>query len=365
MINRSCWLCGRWSEHQFEWDPTEEGVHVEEDDVVRIHLSLDQWRGEIMQREDCSFFLIRVLPPGRTQFFMTITGPRGPVKHYLRKDKKSSRLLRRSGEFKIFGELNRANHIEIPPPDICRAPFEVTVPRPGGEGKLITKKYSAVKSIFASRIKNVHSRSLTHSKDFYSKAFLCDWKQCNLHRLFKDNVDLNLAALRESCRKYFPEIATIHRQYAAQSFAIYAASGRNADVATITWSGFSKFAHDCNLIDEKVEGGGIFDLEIIFLAANLELTEQAREVDNPDKNLTRFEFMECLMRIALARYYRTGTVDSPAVAVGKLMKEFILPRVDDNPDYFRTEYLYKKPIVDLLTEHVVYVRTCFYLNTCN
>ena len=147
------------------------------------------------------------------------------------------------------------------------------------------------------------------------------------------------------------------------------------DTISISWAGFLEFINDSKLVDETSERCKMSDMDNVFVAANLEVTEEAKQQDNPDRSLTRFEFLECIIRIAINKY-ATGkskislvstsvrchecTLDAvcetPAQAFEKLMQEHLVPMTPQDSNEFRTNYLYTEAVSDCLVEYVVMVR---------
>lgn len=351
---RSCWYCGGWSEFQFTWTPAAVNVEIKPGEKVYLNLSIDDWKGDAMiQMDDKSYVLYRVLPPGKTQYFISVINPNDPTtqtRRFMRKDKHSSRLLRRPGDAITFGHLQRANYIEMPRTE-SRYPCDSTFPRRDEKNSMKKRKWELKKSQFAPRLRESQSRSFTHGEGFYAKAFAADWKLCKADRVVK-NTDQR-QSLENVCLKYFPKIVRIYQKYCGKSIVLKkSANSGPPDVASISWNGFVEFLNDCALIDDKCHMSA---MENIFLAANLEVTTEAKELDNPDRSLTRFEFLECIFRIAIAK--NTGKSDgSLAQAMEMLMKESILPHCDTETDEFRLEYIYHEEMDELLTENVVMVR---------
>ena len=65
---------------------------------------------------------------------------------------------------------------------------------------------------------------------------------------------------------------------------------------------FTSFAKTCNLMDKNVPTSSI---DRLFIAANVQ-KRGAKQIDNPDKELARYEFFECLVRIAVEKFIRFG-----------------------------------------------------------
>ena len=305
-VDRSCWYCGCWSEHEFSWAPTSVHVDIKTSEKVYLNLSIDNWeRHEMSKLEDGSYACYRVLPPGKTQYFISVLEPDNPTaiaRKYMRQDRNNSRLLRRPGDAAVFGNLTRANYIEMPKSE-DRCPCDATVPRPLGTYQTL-RKWNLKKSVLASRAREAHCRDFTHSNVFYAKAFAADWRQCKVDRVVK-SVDW-CADLERVCLAHYPRIMCMYQHYCAQSIVLkrHAAKYVATEVSSIIWSAYVEFLNDCKLLeDNKCQ---MSDPENVFLAANLEVTAEAKEVDNPDRSLMRFEFLECLCRIGNNKHLVRG-----------------------------------------------------------
>merc|ERR1711865_103690 len=73
-------------------------------------------------------------------------------------------------------------------------------------------------------------------------------------------------------------------------------------------------------------------LDTLFVAVNVEdnSTDEAKEdnKENDDRALTRFEFLEALVRIAFLKFFDTGITDDPSAAVNLLCERNIVPNLD-------------------------------------
>mmetsp|Transcript_26830 Transcript_26830/g.48362 ORF Transcript_26830/g.48362 Transcript_26830/m.48362 type:complete len:632 (+) Transcript_26830:1794-3689(+) len=64
-----CWICERWKEVEFEWDPVTSGEAAE---PVYLHLSFDDWQPDMMEKQaDGTFRLVRMCPPISFNYFYT------------------------------------------------------------------------------------------------------------------------------------------------------------------------------------------------------------------------------------------------------------------------------------------------------
>lgn len=100
------------------------------------------------------------------------------------------------------------------------------------------------------------------------------------------------------------------------------------------------------------------DVDIIFRAANVEVGGDVR--GNPDRALTRYEFVECLYRIAQRRYNPRGAEApvAPADALRRLLEVDVLPECRahaeayvDAGDAYRRGTLYTEAVEKALRRH--------------
>lgn len=119
---------------------------------------------------------------------------------------------------------------------------------------------------------------------------------------------------------------------------LYLASQSN--YPTITMEDFNSYCETSGMMNE--EDLTQTQIDKIFMAANYDV-ETAE--DNPEKELCRYEFLEIIVRLAIAKY----PLLTPAEATEKLVVEYILEAgVHFNLLRFRREQLYCLEVQDLL-----------------
>ena len=67
------------------------------------------------------------------------------------------------------------------------------------------------------------------------------------------------------------------------------------------------------------------ELDRIFIATNVAKTVYER---NNTRSLARYEFLESIVRTALAKYYNTKITTSQSAAVSLLLEKHLLPNAD-------------------------------------
>ncbi|ETV99412.1 hypothetical protein H310_08108 [Aphanomyces invadans] len=355
-VDRACWLCGRWSEHRFAWTPS----HKQDAKAkVKLHLCIDDWSGDEMHRSSDMFVLYRMLPPGKTKYFITVETEVAPgdVKrqYVVLKDKRTARLLRSHGDEPKFGTLQVVNYIAMTRYDGAN-PCHATLPRPGAN-TIKVLKWDIKKSVFASRYKESPSKAPIDTDALVAKAYAVDFKHTKVDRIVRDPD--RRRELEAAGAIHYRAITHLYRKYCSRGVKVA------LDQVCVSLSGFNEFLDDCHLIDDTSERCTASDMDNVFVAANLEVTDEAKQQDNPDRSLTRFEFLECVFRIAINKYCNSKPVacESPAQALHRLMDENLTSMVPDDPNDFRTNYLYKEEISDCFLEYVVLLKELFAANS--
>ena len=65
-----CWICEGWREVKFTWVNNDAELIP---DPVYLHLSIDDWKGDLMLKEtDNMYSVIRMCPPGKLKFFYSV-----------------------------------------------------------------------------------------------------------------------------------------------------------------------------------------------------------------------------------------------------------------------------------------------------
>ncbi|GLE08727.1 hypothetical protein PINS_up020128 [Pythium insidiosum] len=354
LIDRYCWYCAQWSEYRFTWHPARRdapfagrgdpqddhaSVNSRQDDaepvvlpadlVVRIHLSVDDWQGvEMERRDDGSFSSYHVLPPGKTEYFFSVSEQQDPTclsRHYAA-EKRHTRLFPLYAAIpagvspsSVFGTLSHVNYVRVARRE-GRDPCNSLTPRSRGRTNDRATRWDINRSVFARRRRESMQRSFVDTDGFLAKACAADWRQCKIDRFVKDPArrrDVELCVTR-----HFRTIAGVYRRYCGHNVLTSLGVGGitpgvamqlQNDLIAVPWSGYVEFLSDARILDEGSEFCRLADLENVFVAANLELTQEAKEKDNPDRSLTRFEFLEVVIRIAINKYHRSCVMVSTPV----------------------------------------------------
>eukprot|EP00753_Platysulcus_tardus_P008617 PLAT16134.1.p1 GENE.PLAT16134.1~~PLAT16134.1.p1 ORF type:complete len:1516 (-),score=565.96 PLAT16134.1:1686-6233(-) len=178
------------------------------------------------------------------------------------------------------------------------------------------------------------------TKDLLRRCFEADWALVHLTRTMR-SVD-DLLEVERTLQRYYAVVKNVFKYHAAQS---------TRDVFSLGWIQFTEVMHTFGILaegkstsprssaDASTQSGlTLTQLDNLFIATN-----------KNKKVLTRAQFMEALVRVALQLFYRTGDCSSPARAVKRLFESSILPNSQHFlPEEFRLHRLYVQDVDTLL-----------------
>ena len=155
-----------------------------------------------------------------------------------------------------------------------------------------------------------------------------------MSRFIKDDADKE--RVEQLIGKHFMKIKKVFTSFIAQS-----------SFPNVSWIDFGNFCEKCKIIDGK--GVTLATVDRAFIAANVAADGLKLSDDNPTNALSRFEFLEILVRLAQSKYKETGICSTYEDSVQKLLEEHVFP--NSNPDSwqeFRDDYLWTIEVNDVL-----------------
>ena len=256
-------------------------------------------------------------------------------------------------------------------------------------------KFELFESVFAPRRLAADSRNFYDDEQVTLRAFEIDFARCNQERfrlLIRSEDDDTAAAIAEAeADGVFDEsevagtseaveigeikqVLCRHRDTVNRAFAYWSALGavdERCDGFSIGEAEYEDFYTRCKLPDRNSSACRKEDLVDIFQTTNEEeatgLAENSEmNVVNADRALLRFEFQQCLVRIAIAKYVHAGERTSKkrgsmsttekiadvSEALEALLTRDVAPNLPPEarvvPDVFRERRLYSKPIAEAL-----------------
>ena len=194
------------------------------------------------------------------------------------------------------------------------------------------KTFALEKSVFASRAKNADSGSFYDTKEYYDRVCMADIAYCPRVVDLVGGKAGYTRVVKLLCENY-RHIREAFRFHVAQS---------NAGNFEMSWLDFSSFAKYCKLIESHGEHKfGVGDLDNIWVAVNCHNNNDMVDSHHV-RFLSRFEFLESLVRIGLAKYAKKGKVDAYA-AIEHLLNAHIIPHFKHmDANVFRRVKLYSE-----------------------
>ena len=173
-----------------------------------------------------------------------------------------------------------------------------------------------------------------------------------------DALKEELNEVKEVIFKCFPTIC------ASYSYFSLMGTGIGEAAYSMSFNQWKSFVRDCEMEDQKVKGCRSADLDTMFVSSNFEEDKKSEmNQENDDNSLMRFEFLEILVRVAIARYIQTKALDDVSEAVEELCEKIILPNLCDEalviPDEFRKERMYFEEVQQVLLPHLRWLRALF------
>jgi hypothetical protein len=307
----NCWICERWSEVEFVWQPGLSGT--EDTDPLYLHLHFEAYAPFLMdKREDGCFREFRMCPPGEVKYFFS---PNCIPKLALGQET-AELAVPISTEFVFYG--NTAKPVNMKNVNMCVVEKAVdllhietklhAVPRPAP--KLYSPTVVTQKRIWGIPISIFKDYRFDNDHTF-NQCFEFDWERTKIPKLVKD------VAQQNEIRKMLRANYRLFRE----AYKHYSSLGQQAGVWSIGQNAFSDLCMQCNLVDGVTLK--LSDLDFQFKVTNY--SEVKNHPRNPANALIRFQFMEIFVRIAIDKYIKSEICESYAEAVDKMLKENLLP----------------------------------------
>ena len=79
-VTSNCWICEGWTQVQFKFDPLDlsqstldELGEINENTFCYLHLSIDEFKGDLMEKSDNGQFnLMRMIPPKKVEYYYSL-----------------------------------------------------------------------------------------------------------------------------------------------------------------------------------------------------------------------------------------------------------------------------------------------------
>jgi hypothetical protein len=338
-----CWICDRWSEAEFVWHPGQSdvgsvcaehipdspsGLRVGKVHSVSLRAEFDKWNEEAMSvRPDGSWIVHRMAPPGKVLYSFVVKyaavdfdGQESALddddKRAGAKPGKKSEVPTQNSQLQIAASAqpvcNLLQHVRILPDD-SSTDLAGRLPKVVNARDVEARTAQAGISL-APRVRGDAVKVPAKEKEQWKfsrsmfGAFQHDGKPGVLQHAFaKDYMHATFNGVKGSARMPAdgPVDANLQKVLLKDYgmfkalFKRYCSGG--PDPFTMTVNGFTEFVHDCKLVDTDGKGDlNLAAMDMIFIGCNMVgPTDKQR---NPKRALTRFQFMDSLVRMAIAKF---------------------------------------------------------------
>eukprot|EP00892_Ulva_mutabilis_P009697 jgi/Ulvmu1/709/UM010_0081.1 len=252
----------------------------------------------------------------------------------------------------------------------------VTTQQEDVEAPLLVEKepWQLPKSIFASRAKRGPQQC--DAKDYFDtpkvldSMFDADWaklmgkekfsqnflaRECRGAKEGGDGEAAQVAAVRDTLQRHYRLLVPAFMFYSCSVSTVPFFMGLNE---------FTALLDECHIPDNESQGVKRSDLDTVFIVCTRkEKPKDGKLTVGSDNLLFRWEFMEALVRIAIAKFGKGVATSVPAEAVDMLVTQHLTPhvpaaaRVDLN--HFRTTRLYCEAVDDLFKKHEAVLRALY------
>jgi hypothetical protein len=314
----SCWICDGWTEQTFyaskgdrraaaAGSPSKED---DGDDVPPLLLSLSF--------ESFNCFPLRIQrdePEQERNRMMARVVPPQPFRHYIRrgtKDEQFRNVLGNSAVKPSTDDWRKKNvHFHLPPR------------RALGEGLVIHAEAALPRMLLSNGtlktdkpIVRKKPRKPPPPPEDPMKWLRKDWKKTKLKTYIPDDAERD---------RVLQELAP-HALLLREVFQYYAFQGTGGSAFTISRNEITQLMREFGILDRR--NMRIADLDVIFVAVNFEEAGREDNDDNDDRELERFEYVECLVRVAIEKFQNKKKPDSSmpfSQRVKSLMERHVVP----------------------------------------
>ncbi|GMH84500.1 hypothetical protein TrVE_jg8017 [Triparma verrucosa] len=368
-----CWICDRWAETKFTFNPKQsEGAEDVLDKVkgVQITTNFDEWRMESMKRKEGGVYEIyRMVPPGKSTFAFNVkTKEAGKEDDEDTEDEanvedihlalavnhaKEAAADEVGLKFRWADKLDEVNTIEVKGRESLVDDIRVR-PRTRADEPVVPKRnrgglatWTLKNSVFAAYVGDTRK----HLKE----AFESDYQKSKARKMGEKLEDLDEKELfKRNLLDSFPILKNVHRHYAA---------AYTTEVWSLGVNGWNQFITDIKVIDEDDRGGGgpssadavnnkVFnrvEADLIFVSA----------CATGKKTLNRYQFMDAICQVAASKYIKFGKKRAAGEKQALLSEAVRLLASDNVEKYaerdtetdFRKTYLYNKKADRIYVKH--------------
>lgn len=233
----------------------------------------------------------------------------------------------------FVGHEEPATKPELPPDELCKftvveAPPVVDVAAPPEDPGPPPEPFDLDKSVFAPRKQECPSKDYYDTARVYNTMFRIDWSRCwdksGFQRTVTKHVGGNMSIVdstKSVLKKNYRDLVMI--------FDHFCCCNSDQESFCLLLNAFSEWLVFCHIPDpnsDKTSHCKLSDIDGLFVATNYE--EKTKDAEkkklneaNQDRALMRTEFLEIIVRIAMAKFARTEL--NLCEAVTTLLNEYI------------------------------------------
>jgi len=336
----NCWICERWQEHTFIWDPSSSLAEPDDERPtdsyrVMIALSYEKWVPQRMQYdgETYTYRLLSMVPPGKQQYAFIIDDDSVPS------PAANQKIGERDATWGNYSENSAKNlpkmvntYVMVPPSEFDSD--KSLAPRTK-QKKIVKKgKWTFPKSLFAEYQQD--------TEDYLNRCFDFDYNNTGIQRriakkgLNDDEVE-DEQKTRALLRENYEHIKHVFKSYAA-------AIGSGNEIFTMGKNAYYEFLGVCDIIDdESVKNGlGRAEVALVFVACQ---TIGPKSSFNKKNALCRFQFVDAIVSLATTKFLKTKKCSTNHEALKMLLDKHIIPKSDMVVQReFRTKRMYVESV---------------------
>lgn len=231
----------------------------------------------------------------------------------------------------------------------------------GGGGAGVVDSFNLDDSVFAPRKKESASKDYYDSEAVLRRAFRKDWGRVASKHSIQELVRRSGGGHGE-----LEEVRrVVESQYKLLSDAFDFYSARSTGDSCMTYHSYLEMLHDCSIIDESSREMRRQHAELIFTVVNMEEDGGSAEgTANADRALMRFELLEAVLRLGIAKYLQSGATHDVSDSVTMLCERNIQPGLGRNRELFdsnefRRTRLYSREVHLVFKRYLPVLRALF------
>ena len=304
-----CWICEGWYEQEFKLS-----VPAESSPPVWIHFDFEKYEPRLISIKEREIRYVTMVPPKKYKYFFTVDRSQilenkvncevlplsenheYEMEHEMRSFKVEKVNIRTGKSKKI---VNEWDELAIK-----------TLPRANG---LVMKKekvpWTFDKSVWAKEWK-------LEDEELLRKCFERDWKHSKISNLVKNASDQE--KVKASLWKSYAKIKNLYKHFAAWN--------PFGDVMAVSSNPFTEFCQQARIINKDTP---LKIIDLTFITTNsMSSADWKGNALVPERGLSRFQFMESLVRLAEEKFKKNGVTDNFSDSVNLMLDEHVCPAAE-------------------------------------